>query len=610
MLDYFLSAKHAHLKPTLLEFSTDSGDLDICGISPSKILEVRNGRLFIDGRHQGPALDIFDQLRLQSSKNFFPCFIGYFSYEFAQYFSHETKPPGPFPDAFFCLYEQGRVVKNGKIIEDFPLDEIFHKPNLSPQTLTPLINEFEFYKNVGLIKDEIRAGNNYQVNFSLPFKFEASAENLYAIYQQMREFNQSPFMGILEHDDWQILSLSPERLFSVKDGELKTRPIAGTKKRSLDPAQDEKELKALRSCPKENAEHAMLVDLMRNDLNQVAKPGTVMVSEDRTVEFYSHVMHLVSEVKCQTSTSLKDIFKSLFPGGTITGAPKSAVMKTIAKLESYPRGPYTGSLGYISGQGVDFNILIRSIFRHKNHAFINAGAGIVIDSIPENEWQEVHKKAQAIGDILAKKSPPKAKRAAILGPCMLPQKLKKPLNARVWFLENNDSFSFNIIDALKSLGCKVHIARLGDDVADCSHVILGPGPGNPKNMPEVSAVIKKCVEKNIPLLGICLGHQAIGHYFGGDIVRLSTPVHGQAHLIEHKAEGLFTDLVSPSIFARYHSLVVDRVPNNFIADAESDGAIMALRHEALPIYGLQFHPESYLSKDGVKILENFLKGKA
>ncbi len=602
IFNYYLSAKNMGLAPALLEF----GGLRVCGIKPETSLGVTHGHFFKDSVDLGLAEHIFEHLHLKPSHNFFPAYLGFFSYEFAQHLGFSTKDSGLFPDAFFNLYTQGLVIKDGQVLHHDPLPAQEISLNLPKEDLVANLNKPEFFSIVENIKERIKAGDNYQVNFSMPFYFKATDLELCAIYQHMRQKNPLPFMGLMSMGDWQVLSLSPERLFSLNDGNISARPIAGTKKRQHDKILDDLELNDLKTCPKENAEHAMLVDLMRNDLNQVAEENTVVVDEDRTVEFYSHVMHLVSNVSCQTKASLKEIFSALFPGGTITGAPKQSVMDTIAELEATPRGPYTGSFGYISGQGLDFNILIRSIFRYKDQAYLNAGAGIVIDSDPESEWQEIHKKAQAIKDILANKNDPKPRRDSIIGPKVLHHAPAKKLPANVLFFENNDSFSFNIIDALKSLGAQVKIAKLSEKVDDTfTHVVIGPGPGNPQNLPELSSIIDQALALKKPLLGICLGHQAIGYYFKSPVKRLPMPIHGQAHEIFHNGQGLFNGVSSPTTFARYHSLVVSEAPADFTVDTDGE-FIMALRHKHLPIFGVQFHPESYLSTDGLKLLENFL----
>lgn len=428
----------------------------------------------------------------------------------------------------------------------------------------------------------------------------------------MRASNQSPHMGMLAHEDWWLLSGSPERLFSLHDGIIKTRPIAGTKKRGSSEAEDEALSSKLRACPKENAEHAMLVDLMRNDLNKVCTPGSVHVSEDRTVEFYSHVMHLVSEVSGECLRPLRDIMAALFPGGTITGAPKTAAMASIVGLEPTPRGPYTGSLGYISsGYGCDFNILIRSVYKHQAKAWTQAGAGIVIESEPEQEWLEVNKKAQFVSDILSGNVSVRALKAPLMGPALPKTRANAERNVRIAFLENHDSFSFNIVEALELLGAQVEVftkTPTPGAAQSFSHMVIGPGPGSPTSNPHIFDWIQKALAQNQPLLGICLGHQALGQHFGGSITRAPRPVHGTSWAITHQGQGLFAGLPSPAHFARYHSLVLQQAPADFLVDAVSaDDCIMAIRHKTKPFFGLQFHPESYLSDLGYRLLNAFLE---
>jgi anthranilate synthase/aminodeoxychorismate synthase-like glutamine amidotransferase len=427
----------------------------------------------------------------------------------------------------------------------------------------------------------------------------------------MRKNNPSPFMGIINHPKWSILSGSPERLFQHQNNLLSTRPIAGTKKRGESLADDQELVEELHASKKENAEHAMLVDLLRNDLNKVCKPSSVSVNEDKTTEFYSHVMHLVSNIAGNSNANFKDILQATFPGGTITGAPKFSVMKNIAELEKYPRGPYTGSMGYISsGAGSDFNILIRSVVAAKNYAQIHAGAGIVIDSDPISEWKEINYKSQFIRNILSTKSPKINQRSPLLNFIKSTQHKNSPrLKAKVFFLENNDSFSFNIIAALKSLGAAVTTSSNlnGVDLNNFSHLIIGPGPHCATKLPHLRVIIEKALLFKIPLLGICLGHQAIAHYFGSDITRAKHAAHGEAHEVFHNESKIFRGVKSPNIFARYHSLQIRIAPKDFYVDAwTNDDIIMAISHKYKNIYGVQFHPESYLSKNGQLILENFL----
>lgn len=629
ILTYFKNALAAQLSPTLLEFShpIKKTPLVVCGIKPKTTLLVKHGLLYKNSEIVGSALDIFEHLTLANQPGFFPAFLGFFAYEFARYFGYPTKDGGTCPDALFRLYEQGVVIDNRTIIHHDPIDLHRHGVAIQqqPSSFTPALTHDQFCEVVQNIQERIRSGDVYQVNFSMPFHFAANTNDMLSIYEAMRTNNPSPFMGIVAHEDVTILSGSPERLFSLNNHTITTRPIAGTKKRGIDHQADDDHMQDLTSCPKENAEHVMLVDLLRNDLNHISEPGSVVVDEDRTVEFYSHVMHLVSEISGYTTQDLKEIMRAIFPGGTITGAPKQSVMKAIMELENSPRGAYTGSLGYISaGYGVDFNILIRSVVRHGDRAWINAGAGIVIDSIPEREWLEINAKAQAVLDILQGIKEKKPARAMIKGRALV----KTPLSTqhadkRVLFVENHDSFSFNIVEALRSLGALVEVVVLGDiasgntalstfgqrgDRGGYNQLVIGPGPGNPQHMLELSALIDNAIHLGLPLLGICLGHQALGYHFGASITRAPRPIHGQTNPIYHFGRGLFAGLSSPACFTRYHSLVIDSAPAGFIVDAfTDDDCIMAIRHNTLPLFGLQFHPESYVSTHGLALLRQFLR---
>jgi len=609
ILDYFTSALQNGLRPSLLQFQ----GRDICGIDPVCTLWVKNNRLYRDGLEIGSALEIFDYLVLKPSNNFFPAYIGFFAYEFSKYWHKPTHPhEHPLPEAFFRLYERGLVLEHGQVVHHDVISHI-KKPQAQPaqSKLKPALTREAFISLVEDIKNQIREGDVYQVNLSLPFYFDVSNNNMLDLYDALHTHNPSPYMGIIHDDNWWLLSGSPERLFRLENNTISVRPIAGTKKRGMSPEADNRELEELLSCPKENAEHAMLVDLMRNDLHIIADTNSVSVDEDRSVEFYSHVMHLVSKLSVTTNASLRDIFSALFPGGTITGAPKLSVMQSIANLEVAPRGPYTGSLGYISGAlGADFNILIRSVIKADDKAWINTGAGVVIDSDPEQEWQEVLRKAQALSDILEKRTMPKYTRDILQG-----KKIKMPVikhrynQSRILFIENHDSFSFNIIAAFKSLGAQVFVTHeIPKNILDFTHVIVGPGPGNPALMPRLDTIISQALDAKIPLLGICLGHQAVGKYFGSSVIQLPEPVHGKSQAIAHSAEGLFHELPQKICFTRYHSLALNTAPADFIVDAWSrDDIIMAIRHKTRPIFGLQFHPESYLSEHGIVLLNNFLR---
>ena len=260
------------------------------------------------------------------------------------------------------------------------------------------VSRGEFVRQVKTVKRSIQKGDIFQANLSQRFSFQLPGEPL-AVYERLRSINPSAFFGFLDACDFQIICGSPERLVKLEEGILETRPIAGTRPRGASPEEDEALTMELVLNEKERAEHLMLVDLERNDLGRVSEYGSVCVDEWMAVENYSHVKHIVSNVRSVLREGLDavDALKALFPGGTITGAPKIRCMEILDELEPVARGPYTGSLGYFSFTGnMDFNIIIRSLVVRGQTAHLHVGAGIVADSSPEEEYDETLHKAKAV----------------------------------------------------------------------------------------------------------------------------------------------------------------------------------------------------------------------
>lgn len=262
-----------------------------------------------------------------------------------------------------------------------------------------------FLVGVEQCKDYILSGDVFQVNLSRQWQALIAPDVTPAmIYQQLRQANPAPFSALLCWDNQAVISSSPERLVSVRNGVVETRPIAGTRRRGADEQADEALKSELSLHPKEQAEHVMLLDLERNDLGRVCQPGSVRVNELMTIETYTHVHHIVSNVVGQLcpNTSAKQVIDAVFPGGTITGCPKVRCMEIIAELEQQPRGVYTGSLGYVSLDGqMDTNILIRSFHWQPGQLTFNAGAGIVYDSQADFELEETRHKAKGLLRALA-----------------------------------------------------------------------------------------------------------------------------------------------------------------------------------------------------------------
>lgn len=256
-----------------------------------------------------------------------------------------------------------------------------------------------FLAGVDRIRDYLRAGDVFQVNLSRAWRGRLRAGASYReLYRRLRRANPAPFAGLAKVGDTAVLSSSPERLVQIAAGRLQTRPIAGTRPRR--PGDDDAVLRAqLIGNLKERAEHVMLLDLERNDLGRVCEPGSVEVSELMGMESYAHVHHIVSNVRGRLRAGVGpgEVLRAVFPGGTITGCPKVRAMEIIAELEREGRGPYTGSMGYLSRCGrLDTNILIRSLVVQDGAVTLRAGAGIVADSQPQAELAETRAKARGL----------------------------------------------------------------------------------------------------------------------------------------------------------------------------------------------------------------------
>lgn len=383
--------------------------------------------------------------------------VGYLGYDVVR--SIERLGDGPpkvlnIPDALFILTRgvlvidnlraQGRLVIS-VLIPDKPSDEELrwlydeatreidmmarrlhrHSP-LRPLTLDPhaevahgssTYEHDKFVADVEIIKEYIRAGDCFQSllarRISLPHDF--ASEDL---YRALRVLNPSPYMYHLALDGVELVGSSPELLVRVADGRVTVRPIAGTRRRGESAADDERLGAELLADEKERAEHVMLVDLGRNDVGRIAEYGSVEVTAFMHVERFSHVLHIVSQVDGQLrpGSSIADVLRAVFPAGTMTGAPKIRAMEIIDELEPERRGAYSGAIGYIAwgGERMDLAITIRTCVFADGTASVQAGAGIVADSVPESEWAETETKArallQAIGQV----------RAANAGPELVP----------------------------------------------------------------------------------------------------------------------------------------------------------------------------------------------
>jgi len=358
--------------------------------------------------------------------------VGYLAYECVRHFEKLPTPDGDpvqVPEAIFMLVDTllifDHVLHKIKVISHVSLDEDIDQSyqeavnkiedlilrlkqplpvypesgRTSACTGNPTASSREWFEDsVRRIKQYINAGEVIQVVLSQRLARPTSA-NPFEIYRALRTINPSPYMYYLDFQDFQIIGSSPEILVRVENGLVTTRPLAGTRPRGATEEEDMALEQELRNDVKEKAEHIMLVDLGRNDIGRVSEPGSVVVSELMEIERYSHVMHMVTNVqgKLRRDMTVFDALRACFPAGTVSGAPKIRAMELIAQFEPEKRGPYAGACGYFSFSGnMDMAIAIRTIVLKHGIAYVQAGCGIVYDSVPEKEYVETLNKAQAL----------------------------------------------------------------------------------------------------------------------------------------------------------------------------------------------------------------------
>ena len=310
-------------------------------------------------------------------------------------------------NTFLDTGSYNQSIKEIANIEDELIKEINFEPKdfsfkSSAEVFDSNFSKTDFLKAVSRAKDYIVDGDVMQAVLAQDFSKEFTQEP-FDLYQALRFLNPSPYMYFLNFEICQVVGASPEILVRLQGDQITLRPIAGTRKRGSNEIEDEENAKDLLADPKELAEHLMLIDLGRNDVGKISKMGTVKVTEKMVIEKYSHVMHIVSNVEGSKKEDLSfiDVLKSALPAGTLSGAPKIRAMEIINELEPSSRGIYGGAIGHISWDGdIDTAIAIRTAVIKNNKIHVGAGAGIVADSIPENEWNECLQKAHVFLDAI------------------------------------------------------------------------------------------------------------------------------------------------------------------------------------------------------------------
>jgi anthranilate synthase component I len=406
----------------LLEsMESDSGlaRFSVLGFKPAAILRAKNHMLEIERDGEKEEIEVrnpFDEIRKLTShtsgkKGFRGGLVGYVSYEAARYFHPIQLKLGDEPDFEFGLFLDGIIfdkIRNkceyvtlgeNRLEEIERISREKHEiEGIEYKEKNQYFSKQEYENMVLEVKERIKAGEVFQDVISNAKEYKLKGNKL-SFYENLRKINPSPYMYHLKLGEHEIIGSSPEMLVRVENRMVETFPIAGTNKRGKTPGEDKKLMKELLEDKKERAEHLMLVDLARNDVGKVSEFGTVTVPEYMDVKKFSHVQHIVSRVqgRLQSDKTAVDAFEAMFPAGTLSGAPKIRAMEIINELEKKPRGPYAGAVGYFSLNGnADFAITIRTMVCNGNKAKIQAGAGIVHDSVPEDEYYESENKAGAL----------------------------------------------------------------------------------------------------------------------------------------------------------------------------------------------------------------------
>lgn len=385
--------------------------------------------------YQKPVLEVLKEvLPIRNGKYPFAFFggaIGYFGYETAFHFEkigEVANDPYEMPDVHVYFYDtfvvmdhllqQVSIVAMDLFLENQTIEEMNARVKAIEDMLfqpvqlervvadihfLPSIEKQQFVKMVEIAKEHIRCGDIFQVVLSQTFEAKFD-QDPFVLYRKLRTTNPSPYMYYLDFGSYTILGTSPESLVKVQDGVVTTNPIAGTKPRGKTVIEDEQLAQKLLQDEKELAEHKMLVDLGRNDVGRVSQIGSVQVTKYMQIEKYKFVMHIVSEVtgKLREDAHLVDVLASSLPAGTVSGAPKIRAMQIIHALEEKKRGVYAGAIGYLSTTGnMDLALAIRTMVIKDQKAYVQAGAGVVYDSVPELEYEETLNKAKALLEVRA-----------------------------------------------------------------------------------------------------------------------------------------------------------------------------------------------------------------
>src|SRR5437868_4816151 len=438
---------------------------------------------------------------------------------------------------------------------------------------------------------------------------EACERSPAEVFQRLCRISPSPYGALMNLGDGEFLvSASPE-MFVRSDGRrVETCPISGTIARGADAIGDAEQIRQLLNSEKDEFELNMCTDVDRNDKARVCVPGTIKVLARRQIETYSKLFHTVDHVEgiLRPGFDSLDAFLTHAWAVTVTGAPKLWAMQFVEDNERSSRRWYAGAIGVVTFDGgINTGITIRTIRMKDGLAEVRVGATLLFDSDPVAEEKECQTKAAALFQAL-RGDPPK--RLSAFAPDA------SGSGKRVLLIDHDDSFVHMLADYFRQVGATVSVVRyvhaqqmLNEHSYDL--LVLSPGPGRPEDF-RIASTIDAALEKELPIFGVCLGVQAIGEYFGGELGQLGHPAHGRPSRVQVRGGRLMHNLPNEIVIGRYHSLYVERdsVPDVLqITATTEDGVAMAIEHKTLPVGGVQFHPESLMSlggEIGLRIVEN------
>lgn len=459
---------------------------------------------------------------------------------------------------------------------------------------------------------------NARAAFARGDLFEAVPGQLFAepcerspaeVFQRLCRINPSPYGALMNLGDGEFLVAASPEMFVRSDGRrVETCPISGTIARGVDAIGDAEQIRQLLNSEKDEFELNMCTDVDRNDKARVCIPGTIKVLARRQIETYSKLFHTVDHVEGMLRPGFDslDAFLTHAWAVTVTGAPKKWAMQFVEDNERSSRRWYAGAIGAVTFDGgINTGITIRTIRMKDGLAEVRVGATLLFDSDPVAEEKECQTKAAALFQAL-RGDPPK--KLSAFAPDA------SGSGKRVLLIDHDDSFVHMLADYFRQVGATVTVVRHvhAQEMLRNQHydlLVLSPGPGRPEDF-GIRKTIDTALEKQLPIFGVCLGVQAIGEYFGGELGQLTQPAHGRPSRVQNRGGKLMFNLPNEIVIGRYHSLFVEQgsMPDVLTVTASTeDGIAMAIEHKTLPVGGVQFHPESLMSlggEVGLRIVEN------